>query len=165
MTPEYDLQALRIAEQAWQHATADAQAIAEDWLRRGGDIMLRARRFTARESLKTAFCERYSAGMLARRFRLLAVLLYLGGEDLTDETLGYRAVILLYATHGLENGINPAAIQDACRNLSRQRGGLSVRQRMRLYRQTRRLGQLLCLWLTETRFLQNVTAAKIRRYK
>ena len=70
---------------SWQTATTgddsirSARDIVEHWYDKGGDLTRRTRRFMRRECLWIAAHYRDTETVLTRQFRLLAVLLYLGG--------------------------------------------------------------------------------------
>ncbi|HDS5593100.1 TPA: hypothetical protein QHU17_004552 [Enterobacter hormaechei subsp. xiangfangensis] len=104
-----------ICERAWHDAIqgtaglTSARDIAEHWLNKGGDIHWRAARFLIRESLyvaglsaSTAICGRMPFALLVRQLRLLAVMQYLGGQDLRQGATQYRALEALYGTAAVE---------------------------------------------------------------
>ncbi|MDR3104206.1 MAG: hypothetical protein LBU96_07110 [Yokenella regensburgei] len=116
LPPELSPQTCReVVNQAWRCATtggeqlAPAREIADHWLDKGGDIYRRAARFILRESLSIALLSvvitvsgRVPFVLLVRQLRLLAVMQYLAGRDLRQETTQRRALEALYGTDAAE---------------------------------------------------------------
>ena len=132
---------------SWQTATTgndsirSARDIVERWYDKGGDLTQRTRRFMLRECLWIAAHYRDTEAVLTRQFRLLAVLLYLGGyfpKGNAGGMLPEKCFILLNAPELsplLTNDMAPDVLAASCRPLfyCRQISPL------RCYRHTRRL--------------------------
>lgn len=122
-----------------------ARDIVERWYDKGGDPDQRARRFIRRECLWVAVHYRHTEAVLTRQFRLLAVLLYLGGYFPKGDAacmLPEKCFILLNAPElstSLINGTPPAVLVAVCRDLHRNRRPTPFRY----YRYTRCLSEQL----------------------
>ncbi|MEZ2603961.1 hypothetical protein [Kluyvera intermedia] len=104
-----------VCEQVWYYAIwgiaglAPARDIAEHWLNKSGDIHRRATRFLMRESRYAVLLSVAARvfghppfALLVRQLRLLAVIQYLGGQDLRQGATQYRALEALYGTRAVE---------------------------------------------------------------
>lgn len=136
---------------SWQTATTgddsirSARDIVERWYDKGGDLTRRTRRFMLRECLWIVAHYRDTEAVLTRQFRLLAVLLYLGGyfpKGNADDMLPEKCFILLNAPELsplLTDDTTPDVLAASCRTLfyCRQISPL------RCYRHTRCLSEHL----------------------
>ena len=114
---------------SWQTATTgdgsirSARDIVERWYDKGGDLTRRTRRFMLRECLWIAAHYRDTEAVLTRQFRLLAVLLYLGGyfpKGNAGGMLPEKCFILLNAPELsplLTDDTTPDVLAASCRTL------------------------------------------------
>lgn len=136
---------------SWQTATTgddaihSARDIVERWYNKGGDLARRTRRFMLWECLWIAVHYRDTEAVLTRQFRLLAVLLYLGGYFPKGDAacmLPEKCFILLnYPEQSalLTDSMTSDVLASSCRDLYRRRRPSPVM----CYRHTRCLSEHL----------------------
>lgn len=143
---------INIIFQAWHNAVHgkvgfnSASDLAECWLDKGGDINLQLRRFINRESVLIAFNVINPATALSRQFRLLLIILYLGGKYSFVEHSKYDALkmfIHLYVPGSCiieqENTISYESFLKAVISFKKRKNILDLMHIFRSYQSTRYL--------------------------